>query len=195
MPLARSRREEIVRLLDTAEAAVARDLGMGWRIHWTDDQMVLQRHARVALLMAFTALLMVIRREQERAPATIAPKRKPRRRVVVGTEPFGAFLPMPFMPEPPRLPIRQPDEPRAPLPEPVLWHIPSKSFLARAESAARAAPPSPPLPARGSVPAGGWSDEAATNSRGTSSSTGDDGRGLEEPRKTLRQTYPRIRNP
>ena len=89
VPLDRTRREEIVRLLDTAEAAVARELGMGWRIHWTDDQMVLQRHARVALQMALAALLMVIRREQDRAPAAVAPNRKPRRRV----EPFVSFPP------------------------------------------------------------------------------------------------------
>ncbi|WP_421759486.1 hypothetical protein [Devosia sp.] len=116
MPLGSEAQAGITHLLDTAEAALARHLPPHWRKRWPANQMVTGRDARIELLMALHALVMVLKKLNDQKPPQ--PIRKPRRHTIVGREVFGPPLPLPLIPDPPEPPPPPPEPARPVSPRP-----------------------------------------------------------------------------
>lgn len=133
-PLLREQVAQLNWLLDTAEAAVSRVMGAGWRARFAPRDTVTWGEVQLALILAFKALETVVKgfEARERAEHTARP-RKRRRRVRYGRETFGPHQPLPLIPEPTPEPEPEPIPPRwRPARQPQPETHPTRSSAPRA---------------------------------------------------------------
>lgn len=120
-PLRRDELDRIVRLLDTAEAAVSRTMGAGWRARFAPRDTITRGEVRLALVLAFKALETALSgfEARDRAERAARPAKR-RRRYRGGVEWQGPQLPLPPIPEPELEPEPEPEpEPPRRAPQPA----------------------------------------------------------------------------
>ncbi|MBN9314755.1 MAG: hypothetical protein J0I99_03375 [Devosia sp.] len=117
-PLFREELDQLVWLLDTAEAAVSRTMGAKWRARFAPRDTVTRGEVRLALVLAFEALEEALTGFEGRDKAERAARpAKRRRRYRGGMEWQGPHHPLPLIPEPEPEPEPEPVSPR---PQPAL---------------------------------------------------------------------------
>lgn len=132
-PLLREQVAQLNWLLDTAEAAVSRVMGAGWRARFAPRDSITWGEVQLALILAFKALETVAKGFEARQRAEHTARPKHRRRVRYGRETFGPHHPLPLIPEPPPEPEPEPVAARwRPAPQPQPETHPTRSSDPRA---------------------------------------------------------------
>ncbi|MBN9307757.1 hypothetical protein [Devosia sp.] len=113
-PLFREELDQLVRLLDTAEAAVSRTMGAGWRARFAPGDTITRGEVRLALVLAFKALETALEKFEahDRAERAARPAKR-RRRYRGGMNWQGPRHPLPLIPEPEPEPEIEPVPPRS----------------------------------------------------------------------------------